>query len=87
MNKKINIEVNGSIIGLNLNEFWYFHYYLKNIASFYNKSENHSKKIMISFPGTALRLIADRSNINNISRQVKSYIEFYNDEINILNNN
>ena len=30
MNKKINIEVNGSIIGLNLNEFWYFHYYLKN---------------------------------------------------------
>ena len=86
MNKKINIDVNGSTISLNLNEFWYFYYYLKNIASFYNKSENYSKKIMISFPGTALRLIADRSNINNISSQVKSYIEFHCDEINTLNN-
>ena len=86
MNKKINIDVNGSTISLNLNEFWYFYYYLKNIASFYNKSENYSKKIMIFFPGTSLRLIANRSNINNISNQVKSYIEFHCNEINTLNN-
>jgi len=75
MIRKVNIEINDSIISLKLNEFWYFRYYLKNISNFYSKDENKAKKIMISFPGTSLRLVANHKNIKSISNQVKSYIE------------
>ena len=61
MAKKIQIQINDSTIGLSIGDFWYFHYYLKNISNFYKKPENKSKKIMIAFPGTSLSLITDKN--------------------------
>ena len=82
ISKTIQIKINDSTIGLSLNEFWYFRYYLKNINCFYNKSENESKKIMISFPGTSLCLVADKYQFKNISSQIDSYFEQYADNYN-----
>ena len=81
MTDKIKIKINDSSINLKLNEFWYFRYYIKNITHFYNQSENKSKKILISFPGTSLQLIAGQREVENISDQVKSYIDFFDDKI------
>ena len=81
MTDKIKIKINDSSINLKLNEFWYFRYYIKNITHFYNQSENKSKKILISFPGTSLRLIEGQREVQSISDQVKSYIDFFDDQI------
>tara|TARA_B000000475_G_scaffold68219_1_gene54740 strand:- start:58 stop:312 length:255 start_codon:yes stop_codon:yes gene_type:complete len=83
MANKINIYINDSSIGLKLNEFWYFHYYLKNISEFYNQTQNQSKKILISFPGTSLQLVAGQKEIENISNQVKSYINISSDQFKV----
>ena len=75
MIRDINIEIEGSVISLSLNEFWYFRYYIKNVSHFYDKLENKSKKVMIKFPGTSFHFVADRKEIKNISNQVKTYID------------
>ena len=73
MSKKIKIKINNSTIGLSLNEFWYFFYYLKNISDFYEMSENKDKKIMISFPGPPLHLSTNKEQFRNIYSQVRYY--------------
>ena len=87
MTEKFQIQINDSTIGLALNELWYFYYYLKDVSSFYDKTENRFKKIMIVFPGTSLRLVADREKIINISDQVKSYVKSSQSEFDVYNNN
>ena len=43
MTEKFQIQINDSTIGLALNELWYFYYYLKDVSSFYDKTENRFK--------------------------------------------
>ena len=82
MSRNIKIQINNSSIRLQLNEFWYFFYYLKSISDFYDKSENKNKKIMITFPGTSIHFTADKNQFKNIQSQVFSYTDSCMDEYN-----